>query len=116
MKVSLRKAKVLQEDLLDVLKQIATPASIKITEFTQDVDDAISTGLANYKAAVSGRIDLVTLLYYIREQVGIKNAEAGIDSLLTVNDYRTFYTISSSITTGTISSCPVESYTPSEVQ
>lgn len=83
MKISLRKAKVIQEDLRDVLKQLAAPANIKITEYTQDIDAAIATGLENYKSAVANRLELDTLLFYIRQQVGISNAASGIDSLLT---------------------------------
>jgi hypothetical protein len=82
MKISLRKAKVVQTNILECIESIRYVLSVEINEF-QDVNALMQQAYNNTIAADKRRNDLTAAIYEIRDLVGAANASSGIDTLLT---------------------------------
>ena len=81
MKVSLRKANVLQNNIQDVLKNIKIVTNIEINEF-QNAKETIHLACENLYKTDSRREQLTRALYKIRTEIGIVNATSGISKYL----------------------------------
>lgn len=82
MKITLRKAAVLQNAINDVLKQIDIKSEIALTEFHRP-EDEIALAAAEARANIQRRGALNRALYGIRHRVALANHDAGINSYLT---------------------------------
>lgn len=82
MKITLRKASVLQNAINDVLKQIDIKSEVALTEFHQP-EAEIERARAEIAQAIDRRELLIKSLYDIRQQVANANHDAGVNSNLT---------------------------------
>ena len=82
MKITLRKAAVLQNAINDALKQIDIKSEVALTEFHQP-EAEIERARAEITRAIDRRELLVKALYDIRQQVANANHAAGVNSNLT---------------------------------
>lgn len=82
MKITLRKAAVLQNAINDALKQIDIKSEIALTEFHRP-EDEIALAAAEARANIQRRDALNRALYGIRHRVALANHDAGINSYLT---------------------------------
>lgn len=82
MKITLRKASVVQNSINETIKGIEFDAQVKLNEF-QDAEQEIARAGAEFCKNLDRRDSLLTALYEIRDAVGTANASAGIDSRLT---------------------------------
>lgn len=85
MKVSLRRAAVIQQEINNRLRNSDLLASsAELTEF-HDVQSEMACREDKFANELTLRKQLIGVLFSIREQVGQKNAESGINRLLTNN-------------------------------
>ena len=85
MKVSLRRSAVIQQEINNRLRNSDLLASsAELTEF-HDVQTEMACREDKFASELTLRKQLIGVLFSIREQVGQKNAESGIDRLLTNN-------------------------------
>jgi uncharacterized protein YdcH (DUF465 family) len=82
MKLTLRKANIVQAGINDAVKGLKFDPEVKINEF-QDVDSTLVESTAKFMANVDRRRSLTNALHQIRLAVGAANNQAGIDSRLT---------------------------------
>lgn len=82
MKITLRKASVVQNSINETIKGIEFDAQVKLNEF-QDAEQEIARAGNEFTKNLNRRDSLLTALYEIRDAVGTANASAGIDSRLT---------------------------------
>lgn len=82
MKISLRKAKALQNSITEALQNIKLNVTVDINEF-QDATAVLSAANAGFIADSSRYLSLLTALYAIRSAVGKENSDSGIDMMLT---------------------------------
>jgi hypothetical protein len=82
MKISLRKANVLQNDINEAIKTISIADSVSINEF-QNAEDVISAKALESVNAYQRKLRLINALYSIRSAVSDANAAAGISKRLT---------------------------------
>lgn len=82
MKISLRKANVLQNSINDAIKTISIADSVSINEF-QVAEDVISAKALESVNAYQRKLRLINALYSIRSAVAEANAIAGISKRLT---------------------------------
>lgn len=82
MKITLRKAAVLQNAINDALKQIDIKSEISLTEFHKP-EDEISRAVTEIRANIQRRSSLNSALYNIRQCVALANHEAGVNGNLT---------------------------------
>lgn len=82
MQVNLRKANAIQAEIRKAINGIKLETDIQVSEFTDGVEEAILKGNRELNAAINRKLDLVNALYSIRSEVGQKNAEVGINSIL----------------------------------
>jgi hypothetical protein len=82
MKISLRKASVLQNSINDAIKTISIADSVSINEF-QNAEDVISAKALETVNAYQRKLKLINALYSIRSAVAEANATAGISKRLT---------------------------------
>jgi hypothetical protein len=81
MKISLRKANMIQVAINEAIKGLEFNESISINEF-QDAEKEIDTAAANFATNLERRSNLLDALYSIRKNVAVANAQHGIDSRL----------------------------------
>jgi len=81
MKISLRKANILQSSINDAINAIKVDTTIHINEFQSSVVE-IAKGYQEYTNSTDKFTNLVNALYEIREKVGIENCTAGVTTLL----------------------------------
>lgn len=81
MKISLRKASVLQNGINDAVKSIDLKTEISINEF-QSPEHEILQASNRIKSEIARRDSLVSALYEIRKLVSHANHTAGVDSRL----------------------------------
>jgi hypothetical protein len=82
MKISLRKASVVQNSINEAVKGIDFETQVKLNEF-QDPEQEIARVGTELCKNLDRRERLMVALYEIRDAVGSANASAGIDSRLT---------------------------------
>lgn len=82
MKITLRKAAVLQNAINDALKQIDLKSEIALTEFHQP-EAEIARAATEAKANIQRRWALNSALYSIRHRVAQANHESGVNGNLT---------------------------------
>ncbi|CAB4129754.1 hypothetical protein UFOVP116_104 [uncultured Caudovirales phage] len=82
MKVSLRKAKVLQTSIQDLIKEININTTIELNEF-QDVNSELTKATIQLETNAVRYANLLSAQYAIRSAVGKANSDAGIDTALT---------------------------------
>lgn len=82
MKITLRKAAVLQNAINDALKQIDIKSEIALTEFHKP-EDEISRAAAEAKTNIARREKLNHALFDIRQRVAVANNTAGVNKYLT---------------------------------
>lgn len=82
MKISLRKANVLQNDINETVKTISIVDSVSINEF-QNAEDVISAKALESVNAYQRKLRLINALYSIRSVVAEANATSGISKRLT---------------------------------
>jgi hypothetical protein len=82
MKITLRKAAVLQSAINDALKQIDIKSEVALTEFHKP-EDEIVRAVSAVQAGIQRRERLSQALYNIRYRVGLANHESGVNQNLT---------------------------------
>jgi len=82
MKITLRKANTLQNNINEALKQIAVTGEVSLTEFHKP-EDEIARVRAEAQKNIQRRDTLNAALYSIRHRVAEANANAGVDKNLT---------------------------------
>lgn len=82
MKITLRKAAVLQNAINDALKQIDIKSEVALTEFHQP-EAEIARAVAEARTNIQRRNSLNSALYAIRQGVSQANYESGVNSNLT---------------------------------
>jgi hypothetical protein len=86
MKITLRKANAVQNNILDAVKSIKVSAEVEINEF-EDAGKKIAQANAALFEADKRRADLLMAQFAIRGLVGVANATSGIDAKLTEAAY-----------------------------
>ena len=82
MKLNLRKAKALQEEIQSVLKDLKLKPEIEITEFTANISGAIYDANTKYHQDITRIKNLVEALYELRKLVSSANETNNINTLL----------------------------------
>jgi hypothetical protein len=82
MKVTLRKANVLQNAINDAVKALELRYDVNLNEF-EDTKDQIQTARDRFFAEATTRDKLLMSLYDIRAKVARANADSGINDMLT---------------------------------
>ena len=82
MKISLRKAKVVQANILEMMESLRYVLSVEINAF-QDTHALIQQAYTETMATDKRRNELTVAIYEIRDLVGAANSSSGIDALLT---------------------------------
>lgn len=82
MKISLRKANIIQNQIREVVKGITSNPAVSINEF-QLVEDQINTAKQAILTAIARKDSLLNVLYLIRTAVAKANADSGINASLT---------------------------------
>jgi len=82
MKITLRKAAVLQNAINDALKQIDIKSEVALTEFHKP-EDEIARAAAEARVNIQRRSALNSALYNIRRCVALANHESGVNGNLT---------------------------------
>ena len=80
-KITLRKANAIQQNMNDLLKSIQVKASVELNEF-QDVVQTLQAANDAVMAADVRRADLLMAVYSIRATVGVANFQCGIGNRL----------------------------------
>jgi hypothetical protein len=80
-KISLRKANAIQQNMNDLLKTVQVKATVELNEF-QDVVQTLQAANDAVMAADVRRSDLLMALYSIRATVGVANFQCGIGNRL----------------------------------
>lgn len=86
MKITLRKANAVQNNILDAVKSIKISTEVEINEF-EDADKKIAQANAELFESDKRRSDLLMAQFAIRGLVGVANATSGIDAKLTQAAY-----------------------------
>jgi hypothetical protein len=86
MKITLRKANAVQNNILDAVKSIKVATEVEINEF-EDAGKKIAQANATLFEADKRRSDLLMAQFAIRGLVGVANATSGIDAKLTEAAY-----------------------------
>ena len=82
MKITLRKANTLQNNINDALKQIEVKSEVALTEFHQP-EAEIACAAAEAQTNIRRRNSLNSALYSIRQSVALANHNAGVNGNLT---------------------------------
>jgi hypothetical protein len=82
MQINLRKANAIQSEIRKAISSVKVENNITVSEFTSDVDAALSKGALEFNQAVERKEALNDALFQIRAAVGRANASAGISDLL----------------------------------
>ena len=80
-KITLRKANAIQQNINDLLKNIQVKATVELNEF-QDVVQSLQAANDAVMAADVRRSDLLMALYSIRATVGVANFQCGLGNRL----------------------------------
>lgn len=80
-KISLRKANAIQQNINDLLKTIQVKPTVELNEF-QDVVQSLQAANDAVMAADVRRSDLLMALYSIRATMGVANTQSGIGNRL----------------------------------
>lgn len=80
-KITLRKANAIQQNMNDLLKTVQVKATVELNEF-QDVVQTLQAANDAVMAADLRRSDLLMALYSIRATVGVANFQCGIGNRL----------------------------------
>jgi hypothetical protein len=80
-KITLRKANAIQQNMNDLLKAVQVKATVELNEF-QDVVQTLQAANDAVMAADVRRSDLLMALYSIRATVGVANFQCGIGNRL----------------------------------
>ncbi len=86
MKITLRKANAIQNNIVEAIRAVKIVTSIEINEF-QNVADKVSNANKELFLADKKRSDLLMVQFKIRGLVGAANATSGIDAKLTQAAY-----------------------------
>lgn len=86
MKLTLRKANALQNNIVETLRSIKISSEVSINEF-EDLDQKLEKSNKNLLDADAKRSDLLKAQFKIRGLVGSANATSGIDAKLTQAAY-----------------------------
>jgi methionine synthase II (cobalamin-independent) len=82
MQINLRKANAIQSEIRKAISGVKVESNITVSEFTSDVDAALSKGALEFNQAVERKEALNDALFQIRAAVGRANASAGVSDLL----------------------------------
>lgn len=82
MKVTLRHAAVLQDEIRNKLKTTELVTRVQVSEFTASLEDVISEGVLKSSKVLSERTALQEALYSIRASVAAANNTAGVNGKL----------------------------------
>jgi methionine synthase II (cobalamin-independent) len=82
MQINLRKANAIQAEIRKAITAVKVETNITVSEFTSDVDAALSKGALEFNQAVERKEALNDALFQIRAAVGRANASAGISDIL----------------------------------
>jgi hypothetical protein len=82
MKISLRKANVIQNNINEALRSIEIADTVSISEY-QNIEQVIADKATEAQINLQRKTALISALYSIRNVVGKANAQAGIDEKLT---------------------------------
>ena len=82
MKVNLRKAKALQEQILAEIKNIEITQTVTINEFESYPEEALRNAAIEFETAYANTNMLYEIYYNIRAQVAEVNADTGVSKLL----------------------------------
>lgn len=82
MQINLRKANAIQSEIRKAISSVKVENNITVSEFTSDVDAALSKGALEFNQAVERKEALNDALFQIRAAVGRANASAGVSDLL----------------------------------
>lgn len=82
MKITLRKANALQNNINEALKHIDVKIKVSLNEF-QDPEGVIAVSAGEAKTNLDRKVSLTNALYDIRAAVGKVNHTAGVDEKLT---------------------------------
>jgi hypothetical protein len=82
MQINLRKANAIQSEIRKAISSVKVESNITVSEFTSDVDAALSKGALEFNQAVERKEALNDALFQIRAAVGRANASAGVSDLL----------------------------------
>lgn len=86
MKITLRKASVLQNSILECIKSIVIKTEIDLNEF-QDIQNELSKARIEVVENFNRRVKLYYVLYNIRVKIGHANLTSGISDILTQSAY-----------------------------
>lgn len=81
MKISLRKANMLQAAINEVIASLDLTVDVKINEFERP-GDKVEAAVARFSANITRRVGLLDALYAMRESVSNANTSSGINTLL----------------------------------
>jgi glutamyl/glutaminyl-tRNA synthetase len=82
MQINLRKASAIQSEIRKAITGVKATDSVSVTEFTADVDAALSKGALEFTQALQRKEALNKALFQIRAAAGRANVESGISDVL----------------------------------
>ena len=82
MEINLRKANAIQAEIRKAINAVKLEANVAVTEFTQNIAEALVTAHVEYQRGVDRKVALTTALFNIRKSVSQANATAGINTML----------------------------------
>jgi polyhydroxyalkanoate synthesis regulator phasin len=82
MEINLRKANAIQAEIRKAISAVKLEASISVTEYTENISNAIVDATIAYQRANERKVALTKALYNIRNSVANANATVGINTLL----------------------------------
>ena len=82
MQINLRKASAIQSEIRRAISGVQTKDSVTVTEFTADVEAAMSKGALEFTQSLQRKEALNKALFQIRAAVGRANVESGISDVL----------------------------------
>jgi glutamyl/glutaminyl-tRNA synthetase len=82
MQINLRKASAIQSEIRKAIAGVKATDSVSVTEFTADVDAALSKGALEFTQALQRKEALNKALFQIRAAAGRANVESGISDVL----------------------------------
>lgn len=83
MKISLRKAAVIQDAIRQALHSLDVDTSVVVSEYTPDLDSALAEAVRTADANFALKSNLLTALHEIRSEVSAINGPAGVNRALT---------------------------------
>jgi hypothetical protein len=82
MQVNLRKANAIQSEIRKAINAVKTEVSVSVSEFTPDIEKAVTDAQTEFLNAVKRKEQLNAVLFEIRSAVGRANVQSGVSDLL----------------------------------